>query len=215
MARNTSSSYNRVVLIGNGLDLSLGLKSRYSDFIVTNIKQGIISAINENTHFQSELFSLYKTNMNLINRNETIDATEKCETISEIMDIISKIKTFFVFEPNHSFFTEIISQAWINNWVDIESLYYKNLKKIFEEQKSRKYEDKNYSGLDSLNNCLSHISSELTKYLGKEQNCFNLNPILNKHKQFVKKLYRPHNKLQLELINKPAFSIPPEKVLFL
>jgi hypothetical protein len=51
------SSYNRIVLIGNGFDKALGLATSYSDFMKYLLTQRILESI-ENTSLKSGLFSV-------------------------------------------------------------------------------------------------------------------------------------------------------------
>jgi hypothetical protein len=105
---------NRLILLGNGFDLSHDLKTSFKDFILDFLKKELIKATRE--PINNPLFEI-----------ETILYTT----------FRDPLKTFVQYQknkvikcPEYSFFGKCISNIEKYGWVDIEELYFETLKEI-------------------------------------------------------------------------------------
>ena len=146
---------NRLVIIGNGFDLAHGLPTSYKDFIDdywANVKNS-----NHNDDFISfvDLFDVdFKNTRNLYELANFIKQFNAKIKFSD-GEIYTEFGNNFMtgqYPRSHvliyknSFF-KIVNQKNIQNWVDIENEYYRQLKKI----------------INSINS--SHQTRKLSKYL--------------------------------------------------
>jgi hypothetical protein len=179
---------NKLVIVGNGFDKAHGLPTSYCDFI---------------NHFWKKFQSRYREQpyKNMILTDDAYDgyfryANNEINAYSDLQKNLEGYSidydynyseencysksgdSIFVFK-NH--FLKIISKASIENWVDIENVYYELLKAIIEGNL------KIYDGnITKLNSEFHEVKNELEKYLKDEvQNKFhfnidvNNNPFLN------------------------------------
>ena len=162
---------NRLVIIGNGFDLAHGLPTSYRDFIDdywTNIKD---SNHDELVSFELDdliEFQNHKTLNDLIEKIINIDVKFKREGID-----VYKLKEHLIPLANNRIsvinyknrFFQLINHEAIENWVDIENLYFEILKEIFNKKNNR------YSGnINQLNKDFEQIKNYLVKYLNKISN---------------------------------------------
>jgi len=166
---------NRLILIGNGFDLSHQLKTDYNSFIVWYIKQCFYNAISSSDKsYEDDIISLTTT---LATPN--VNLNHEITTIFDAIDYFYKkgIKPFFddnslFFDGqawNHkpfkikiksSFFREIVLKCSNVNWVDIEVEFYENLKSLIKVE-----EPKKTSLLEQLNKSIAVIIHQLEEYL--------------------------------------------------
>lgn len=143
---------NRLVIIGNGFDLAHGLKTKYSDFIDDfwgNVKNcykedNIKSIVYINEIYSNFLsfgkisnYSDFKNNIEYYAKVYKYDFIESIGVCRK-----SKSDNTRIFEFRNEFF-RIITLKRVENWVDIESEYYYQLKKITKSVKleSRKSDE--------------------------------------------------------------------------
>jgi hypothetical protein len=119
---------NRLVIIGNGFDLAHGLPTSYKHFIDDYWKK-VIGELNSNRAYEDNLFSLDIIRVG--NRNpikeDWMDNVKCYKTLNEFIIRNGKYCTQ-VFK--NKFFLDLSGITIIENWVDIENLYYKKLKII-------------------------------------------------------------------------------------
>lgn len=171
---------NRLVIIGNGFDLAHGLKTKYSDFI-DDFWSNVLYDFKPPQH---------KANKSIINLN--IDFTKShnlidYEKLKQEIEEISSFKKFNEFKEKYNLFSpnrNIISLIFKNdffssicyskkeNWVDIESEYYYQLKEIAKEKNpyiSKKDEEfwlsKKEQRVKKLNDEFEQIKQLFEKYL--------------------------------------------------
>lgn len=123
---------NRLVLIGNGFDLSHGLRTSYSDFLHWYLKNVLESFIKD-----------FKYNDNLIEVSSqflSFDGSypnfSSFESTLEVFVNLSKRnrQNGISFKYNSNFFKEIIDRANQNlKWVDFENHYFDYLKRYSEQ----------------------------------------------------------------------------------
>jgi len=148
---------NRIILIGNGFDLAHGLKTSYLDFIdwfwgkeLGKTKKKLKKPFEDDNIKLEHILDIWynrKGNSNYENLKHTLDIAKS--------NIIYKNK----------FLETITKQTNLQNWVDIEEEYYKELTNIL----SRDNHQYNYT-IENLNADFNIIKQELEGYLYKECN---------------------------------------------
>ena len=148
---------NRLFLIGNGLDLSLGLKTKYTDFLLWFLKKEVIKAINSNIYeapFEKyrgsydrfmEVYS--KLRVNGYSENKLFDVlityngyknvipVEKIEEIESLDTFYEAIERYKIEIKTStlSILTKKLLENSRENWVDIENIYFELLKDIIKK----------------------------------------------------------------------------------
>lgn len=133
---------NRIILIGNGFDLAHGLKTSYKDFIdwiiiskfmIFNRNKGVLNdedleLINNDFWFYEDIMAFKK---NLCTDN----------TLSENKKNKSNEKEIF----KNSFLKKIIINTYVNNWCDIETIFYDELNLLLNNEKTTDKEIKKFN----------------------------------------------------------------------
>ncbi|MBQ0907549.1 hypothetical protein KBJ98_02410 [Flavobacterium sp. F-328] len=129
---------NRLVIIGNGFDLAHGLPTSYKDFIddywkkvaCTNHDDDFISFQNLEQHFKFEKVENLKGMANCISQLDQKIKFLDGEIYKEHGNNHSgKYPRLQILNYKNHFF-KLINQKSVQNWVDIENEYYKQLKSI-------------------------------------------------------------------------------------
>lgn len=162
---------NRLVIIGNGFDLAHGLPTSYKDFIDdfwVNFKHNCKSELYEQivtTHSAYDVF--YKSYGEIKNfRDFKSNLLEYCNDYNCKFyeeDCVAIHKTNDVFKVKNKFFLKINNKGSIENWVDIENLYYSELKSIIKNN----CQDTNNNDIQYEKNSIRR--EEICKKLRKEQ----------------------------------------------
>lgn len=139
---------NKIVIIGNGFDLANDLPTSYNDFILWYLKDYLEKAYAKGSIYSDGLIStnscVSKTNFSVFDLNifrETLETNFKHGKIDSL------------------FLELILKDVESKNWVDIETLYFKEILGIY---KSKSDENRK---LQKLNNDLKIITSKLVEYL--------------------------------------------------
>jgi len=141
---------NRLILIGNGFDLAHGMKTSFKDFISYYLEKALTLSIKKK-YIDDPLIKIiwYKKPGTLnIKVEEGIEAFRYW-----------KNKGNYVSISQSEFLEEITNDIDNNNWVDIESVYFRLLKNNLN----------NENEISKLNNELDHLKKELIEYLKKEE----------------------------------------------
>lgn len=156
--------FNRLVLVGNGFDLALGLKTRYSDFILWLLKKYFSQTIKNEPAFTRDGRSyragyLNNNTFEIGIRTDYSNVSYEKEIIE--IDTIKDLKKFWEhYNIDYKIKSKLLNQIVRHDdelgWVDIESLFYQELKKCID--KESKY-------IVQLNNELDFLSKELKLYL--------------------------------------------------
>ena len=177
---------NRLFLIGNGFDLSLGLKTKYSDFLLWLLKREIINAINSgireapygkyNGRYDTISNEYYRLQVNGYSENKLFDVLLKQDgyrTTDVKALAIDNLSDLFEFNKNYKIEinppkTSLLMVELLNtsktNWVDIENTYFELLRVIV-QTKDVNGKIKHKDSIDDINNELSHIIFYLKEYL--------------------------------------------------
>ncbi len=171
---------NRVVLIGNGYDLSVGLKTRYEDFLVFYIKKCLTLA-RGGKDYNDGLIKISVDHNNLLFKYP-FTGNPYDQVQDEIIDPINTISdfkkcghikfTYTKFSTSSS--SDIIYKVDISNsllsdllinkgWTDIESTYFKKVLKL------DIYNTKSISSVNKMNKQFDVLKKELKKYLNGEE----------------------------------------------
>jgi hypothetical protein len=167
---------NRLVIIGNGFDLAHGLPTSYKDFIddywrnVCDTK-GTKTIINDDDCFVTVICRFgYQYNMSEYNAIDTLKSYDELKNF--IGRNIQRKSGDFVMEFKNSFFKKI-SENLIENWVDLENEYYKELISIVKTSepsvnRMRATDAKKKSMIKKLNVEFEQVKLLLEEYLIKK-----------------------------------------------
>lgn len=162
--------YNRIVLVGNGFDLALGLNSTYLNFIKYLTKRAIKETL-KNKVFESQLLfmrELIPINDSTFERNVLQILEEEGPT--QALEMCEK---YWHIQMRFTFFQEILEFINDFNWVDIEHYYYTRLKYFHKLILGRLDIEDNLRRVTRMNLCMNVLSQELHDYLLLEQENYN------------------------------------------
>jgi hypothetical protein len=128
---------NRLVIVGNGFDLAHGLPTSYRDFIDefwTNLKSEHKNSHYQNLVLTNDSYNRFYLEYKTINNYQDFKSNlfEYCKEHNyQFSDKNCVARNSFqdIFHFKNDFFLKINNES-IENWVDIENLYYIELKKI-------------------------------------------------------------------------------------
>jgi hypothetical protein len=200
-------AYNRIVLIGNGFDKALGLKTSYHDFILSLIKTSMLDTINSKNNL-NKLFKVKQISNAFVNMYDVITrATE----IKELLKLSGILKINY----NYTFLKEIVTSYSNAKWVDIEQYYYKQLCSFYDRYKNTINVKNIPKYVTDLNICMDEITLELNKYISKLRN----NSLVNYSHNHLSKLFDdfqyPLHKDISSLVKNHNRKNSPSNVLFL
>lgn len=192
-----NNTINRLIIIGNGFDLAHGMKTRYKDFVNGYLRQrinehrgskspkktedklmSIIPLCDTNKVFRDNLPPNYYTPSVEMLRDEYNDNL----TPKQNLDKVRACRYEVQLSP---FFDKIIEKIENKNWVDIEYAYYEYLCDICNKPELSKEEVS--EKIDELNEEMKCITSELAKYLRKQDEEYkNMNDA-----EMIREIIRP------------------------
>ena len=162
---------NRVILIGNGFDLSHGLKTSYADFILWYCEKRIKELMSSDMNESKDLLCTFrKRNDSNSILKQIQNLRQQGETTEKVDEIIKKIINRGLAKPENPFFKNIFDTLSNKGWVDIENVYYRFLFPFNEVRNSfNQYKFHYENNPDTLNKELAHIKSLLIEYLDSIQ----------------------------------------------
>jgi len=180
---------NRLVIIGNGFDLAHGLPTRYKDFIddywgsikdsdhneLVTFNLGCYGEFNGHKNL-NDLIDLI-ANINSDFRREGIEIYKFKEHLQPLTD--NRIQ---ILQYKNALF-KLINQRVIENWVDVENEYYRELKEIVKS--SIRVEDKKHH-IRILNKEFEEVKNLLEKYLDKIDKTQNTNKSILSYFKLIK-----------------------------
>jgi hypothetical protein len=155
--------YNRLILVGNGFDLALGLKTSYNDFLFWYLKNLLITSVKKNQRFddrnmstkyfyyKDELTTTYWKSFN--HQDKLLEFIDRYDTLQKLQELLKENSRVKV-EKDSLLFRSIYDSS-LNSWVDIERTYYHILKLSLKEKKQ----------VEKLNNDFSFLKKQLEIYL--------------------------------------------------
>ena len=172
--KKSMHEYNRVVLIGNGFDKSLGLKTSYSDFVLRFLKD----SFNKIGHNQPLNNSLLVDN-NIRHQRWTkanLDSIENSASPAELFriaigaggNIQYPIRNLVDFK--FDFFKRIVDEFSGSNvkWVDVEEFYFDVLNGYYKQSLRKTLEAEFNEKIVELNKCVDALTDTLSAYLSEE-----------------------------------------------
>ena len=185
---------NRIVIIGNGFDISHGLKTRYEDFLLDYLIESIEKAKESET-------GTYEDRLVIINHKKRPTIDVNFDSISRIMEsdfigftglVHDKAKPIhFTFKSD--FLNDILTKRLksVKNWSDLESEYFRFLYGMYTER-YKDIKDKMTGMFTKLNSDLIFLKERLHEYLIKEENKIDENFVLaNSKKETINKCFKP------------------------
>ena len=157
--------YNKLIIVGNGFDLALGLKTSYNDFLFwylqnllqrSVIKNKTINKFKEPVrylYFKDQLTTTYWIKQFKV--NELKEVIKENDTLAKVQELLKK-KSHVIIEKNSLLF-KLIYDSSLNSWVDIERTYYHILKTNL--KRGQKIE------IEKLNNDFNFLKTQLEIYL--------------------------------------------------
>lgn len=148
---------NRIVLIGNGFDIAHGLNTRYSDFINWYWKQWLYKLKEcESNLLEDEIckFALKDSQNTWLNFLYCHSLFTKDLNGSDFIELVKSNTSQIIFEPC-AFLKTICTCLDVQNWVDIENIYYSLLNASHG----------NTDNVKKLNKELDYLKTKLVGYL--------------------------------------------------
>ncbi|KAB7529264.1 hypothetical protein F8C76_15650 [Flagellimonas olearia] len=160
---NKSYTYNRIVIIGNGFDLALGYKTSYSDFLLHYLK----SRLNHVTFkaYSDRLFS--SSDLGFMDG----DDFNSCRTVQDLVNFFEDNKQLNV--KFNGILKDVFEFQKIENWVDIETLYFGALLPKFDLLKKQNPNKRDYNSIKAYNDTFRDLTKYLNDYIFNE----NLNQL--------------------------------------
>ncbi len=159
---NNTKVINKLFLIGNGLDLSMGIKTSYKDFLRHYLIDSVFKLYSEGVSRGSQ-YRFYQDSLLSVGFNyKPIETRDEFETFIEkfddYMEIVSWLKRnqLMHFSIDKSVLFKNIIEKSINGWVDIEAVYYTLLKICLFN---------NIKELQKLNEDFQYLQERLEEYL--------------------------------------------------
>lgn len=169
----------KLILIGNGLDIAIGLKTRYSDFILYYFKAKIYELAEmepneEDMNFcvRDKFYAVNITKDKLpiiglfkLQLTEALKKISDCKSVVEIFATLRKEGFFWECSP---FLWELLNTA---QWCDVERTYYTELLRLYNQLGKGKMprEPKNEFTIEGLNQELDELKKYVEIYLIEEQ----------------------------------------------
>lgn len=165
----------KLIIIGNGFDISHGLNTKYDHFIFNYFTKCLLSSIKNRkrdnpryytyTH-QDDLINLSYSKINRgsenrldVDQDYIIDFVEQFSNFKELYNEMVK-QQMFSFTPNNISLLNKILNPFLN-WVDIENTYFDYLVELWEQRKTSNPQH----DVIKLNNQFRFLKSELINYL--------------------------------------------------
>ena len=155
--------YNRLILVGNGFDLALGMKTSYNDFLFWYLRNLLITSVKKKEnlvdydkgtkyfYYKDELTTTYWSSRNT--EEKLLEFIDRCDTLEKLQKKLKENSTVNI-ERNSLLFRQIYDSS-ITSWVDIEKSYYDILKISLKEKKQ----------LEKLNDDFTFLKKQLEIYL--------------------------------------------------
>lgn len=151
--------YNRIVITGNGFDLALGLKTKYSDFLLDYFKGNLRKAIN--TPFRDNNFEMDTSYYPRI-----LGSLEEIKTLDDWTALLANTHGKWKYSYK-GMLNDIMGFYGAGNWVDIESLYFDILVSLVDRMKAAKSRAVNYDRVKELNESFQEITDNLDDYINR------------------------------------------------
>lgn len=175
---------NRIILIGNGFDRSLGIPTSYShflDWIINTTLDNLLQNVPDRRSGNLIRFGLKNDFFEIITNITTCDTIKglKLNTkgYKKLLEECSRLRVQpnfqFTLKPKFPFIDKLFDSYDKNSWVDVEEVYFKEL--LISKTEN----------INILNDCLSMIKTKLGEYLtGLKTNNINQDTFNHYRKHF-------------------------------
>lgn len=204
------NNYHRIVIIGNGFDLALGLKTSYADFILYHLRESIINKLMD----QEANDGLVTVKIGLspfTNRDTYIENISEYKSVNELL---SRTNDDLSIEYKYPFLEELVKNYNDANWVDIENFYYEKLKFEFRNYK-QSYGDEGLGEIIALNQCIDKITIALNVFLSVQQDSISINYLDSPMSSLIDKIAEPLRPEYARLVKRHNRTNPPDEIIFL
>lgn len=161
---NGNLTVNKLIIVGNGFDLALGLETDYKSFLVFYFKDCLKKSLVNNqyiidggtrvgAYYNDELFRFIIPR--IANNIEYEKLIEKIEDLESVENFFKLPNLGFRVKFNSELFKKIY-ESWNIGWVDIEGIYFDLLKKSMNKDKT---------SIDKLNSDLIYLKEKFEEYL--------------------------------------------------
>lgn len=157
-----NNTINRLIIIGNGFDLAHDMKTKYKDFVNGYLEQ----EIGKHRGWDSPKKTEDKLMSIIPSKNPVEVLHDKYNDNLTPKENLDKVRACGYDIKLSPFFDKIIEDIEEKNWVDIEYAYYEYLRDICNKPELSKKEVS--EKIDELNGEMKCITSELAKYLRKQ-----------------------------------------------
>lgn len=168
-APRTKKVINKLILVGNGFDLSLGLETSYEDFLFWYFKDFVLASFRSKQVLRGDSGNLfyhhYEDELFLLNNKTNYSFTEhELDAFITAMDSFEKIKNYILKGPqnfNYKFKSNLLKKIFENSlqsWVDIEHSYFQLLKECINDRLNK---------ITTLNQELAQLKGLLHQYLNQ------------------------------------------------
>lgn len=220
--KSVEKVYNKLILIGNGFDLALGLKTSYNDFLFWLLKSEVLNAfvnfpniatnkdytVYNDFYKEYEPIKYYGFSRNvlfdvLVKKGHPLipDSVRKCKDLKTLQDTLKHFDIDVVPKNKQSLFQKILELSEVN-WIDIEETYFDLVKESLSSKR-------NTTNIDELNEDLEQISEKLKEYLGEIEIEFKISDADAYVSQFYDIIAKE------DIIEKQQSDINPEHIYFL
>lgn len=154
----TDVGYNRIVLVGNGLDLAMGYPTSYEDFLVATFKVKLMESLDKDV--REELYTI-----NRFRHGNPVDfqiQVGQITSIAEVQELCNRNKTLTI---HSNLLRESINSLKVQNWVDIELLYFELLTEHIGKLMHGAPRNKNFGKAKGLNHEMDLMTNLLRSYL--------------------------------------------------
>jgi hypothetical protein len=108
----SNSTYNRIVIVGNGYDLALGLQSSYKDFLLFYLKNSIVEAFDQ--PYKDRFIEIKK--INYANNNQIRDVVNDINSFEKLREFCSENNRIPI-NVKHSLYSQVVQAVQLQNWV--------------------------------------------------------------------------------------------------
>ncbi len=177
--------FNRLIITGNGFDIAHGLKTGFKDFIYSYCLE-VIQKLIQHSYFEDIILKI-NTNGSFID----LPAYNKTMTPELAFNLITNPQSgIFSVKIKSEFFRLITIDIINKNWVDIELIYYQNLKNHI-KNKSTDY-------IPKLNQEFDFLKQHLIKYLKQQEDNTQIHISEKIISQFTEEIKIKETKKQME-----------------
>lgn len=177
---------NRIILVGNGFDISAGLKTGYANFIFALAKKSAINSF-ESKSSPGDLFTL-KFDSKYGNQDEFVKFVNDKASLSSLFDFLKEWGCRV--QHKHSFIRHILENYAEANWVDIEKAYYLHLSDNVKKLRRVDFQNRSYQPIALLNDAMDILGHGLSEYVKVEQENLDTNNTI-KLNSLIDNIVRP------------------------